>query len=351
MADLRFAMFGAHFWARFQLAAWYEFQGVKCVALYNRTVSKAEKLAREFGVPAVYGDAEELLQKEELDFVDICTDVFSHSRFVEMVAKRRLPLICQKPMGPSLAVAEGMVQTCREAGVPFYIHENWRWQTPIRQLKQVLNEGAIGTPFRARLTMVSGFPVFINEPALKDWEEFILWDMGTHILDVARFLFGEADRLYCQVHQVHGDIKGEDIATVMMHMGGKTTVISELGYAGNYLERERFPETFIFVEGDKGSAELCPDYWIRVTTKNGTHAKRYPPPNYWWADPDYLVVHSSIVPCIGNLLEALRGEGPAETTGEDNLKTIILTSAAYDSARSGKTIQFGTTQAGVPAAG
>jgi hypothetical protein len=88
-----------------------------------------------------------------------------------------------------------------------------------------------------------------------------------------------------------------------------------------------------------------------VTTKNGTHAKRYPPPNYWWADPDYLVVHSSIVPCIGNLLEALRGEGPAETTGEDNLKTIILTSAAYDSARSGKTIHFGTTQAGGPAAG
>ena len=351
MADLRFAMFGAHFWARFQLAAWCEFQGVKCVALYNRTVSKAEKLAREFGVPAVYGDAEELLQKEELDFVDICTDVFSHSRFVEMVAKRRLPLICQKPMGPSLAVAERMVQTCREAGVPFYIHENWRWQTPIRQLKQVLNEGAIGTPFRARLTMVSGFPVFINEPALKDWEEFVLWDMGTHTLDAARFLFGEADRLYCQVHQVHGDIKGEDIATVMMHMGGKTTVISELGYAENYLERERFPETFIFVEGDKGSAELCPDYWIRVTTKNGTHAKRYPPPNYWWADPNYLVVHSSIVPCIGNLLEALRGEGPAETTGEDNLKTIILTSAAYDSARSGKTIHFGTTQAGGPAAG
>lgn len=349
MAELRFAMFGAHFWARFQLAAWYEFPGAKCVALYNRTVSKAEKLAQEFGVPAVYGDAEELLAKEKLDFVDICTDVFSHQRFTEMVARHKLPIICQKPMGPSLAVARQMVKTCREAGVPLYIHENWRWQHPIRAFKRVLDEGSIGTPFRARLTMVSGFPVFTNEPALRDWEEFILWDMGTHILDVARFLFGEADRLYCQVHQIHSDIKGEDVATVMMQMGGKATVLCELGYAENYLERDRFPETVIFVEGDKGSAELAPDYWIRVTTREGTHSKRCPPPQFKWADPDYMVVHSSIVPCIGDLLRALKGEGPAETTGDDNLKTIILTSAAYDSARTGKTIDFTPVRKGAAA--
>jgi predicted dehydrogenase len=166
---------------------------------------------------------------------------------------------------------------------------------------------------------------------------------------VARFLFGEADRLYCQIHQVHRDIKGEDIATVMMQMGGKTTVICELGYAENYLEHDRFPETFMFVEGDKGSLELGPDFWIRVTTKDGTHCRRCPPPSFKWADPDYMVVHSSIVPCIENLLGALKGEGPAENTGDDNLKTIILTSAAYDSARSGRTIEFTSTEKAVAA--
>ncbi len=338
MAELRFAMFGAHFWARYQLAAWHEFPDAKCVALYNRTINKAERLAREFGVPAVYGDAEELLSKEQPDFVDICTDVVTHQRFTAMAAARGTPVICQKPMGPSLAVAREMVQTCHAAGIPFYVHENWRWQHPIRAFKKVLDEGSIGTPFRARLTMVSGFPVFINEPALRDWEEFILWDMGTHILDVARFLFGEADRLYCQVHRVHRDIKGEDVATVVMHMGGKTTVICELGYAENYLERERFPETSIFAEGDKGSAELAPDFWVRVTTQGGTQSWRCPPPSFGWADPDYQVVHASMVPCIGHLLQALKGGAPAETTGDDNLKTMILTSAAYESARSGQTV-------------
>ena len=350
MSELRFAMFGAHFWARYQLAAWHEFPDAKCVALYNRTVSKAEKLAREFGVPAVYGDAEELLSKEKLDFVDICTDMSTHYPFTAMVARRKLPVITQKAMAPSLAVARQMVEVCHQEGVPFFVHENWRWQHPIRTLKKALDSGSIGKPFRARLTMVSGYPVFINEPALKNLEEFILWDMGTHILDVARFLFGEADRLYCQTHRIHGDIKGEDIATIMLHMGGATTVTCELGYAESFLERDRFPETFIFVEGDKGSAELAPDYWIRVTTKDGTHSYRCPPPNFNWADPDYLVVHSSIVPCIGNLLGALKGEHVGETTGDDNLKTIILTSAAYDSARSGKAFEFAAPAESLPTA-
>ncbi len=75
------------------------------------------------------------------------------------------------------------------------------------------------------------------------------------------------------------------------------TVLCAMAYAGNALEHDRFPETYIFVEGARGSVELGPDYWIRVTTADGTHAKRYSPPCYLWADPAYDVVHASIVPC------------------------------------------------------
>jgi hypothetical protein len=49
-------------------------------------------------------------------------------------------------------------------------------------------------------------------------------------------------------------------------------------------------------------------------------------------DPSYHVVHSSIVPCNANFLQALRGKAAAETTGEDNVKTLRLVFAAYDSA-------------------
>jgi hypothetical protein len=65
-----------------------------------------------------------------------------------------------------------------------------------------------------------------------------------------------------------------------------------------------------------------------------------PPPRYAWADPAYDVVHASIVPCNADLLKALKGEGHAETTGEDNLKTVRLVFAAYDSAEKEQVIHL-----------
>jgi len=338
MQKLRCGMIGAGFWARFQLPGWYETGGVDCVAVYNRTRSRAEWLAARFQIPRVYDDAEEMLRKEQLEFVDIVTGVETHAPFVELAARHRLPVICQKPMAVSLAEAERMVAVCREAGVPLYINENWRWQTPIRALKQVLDSGVIGTPFRARIDMISGFPVFANQPFLKELEEFILTDLGSHTLDTARFLFGEARSLYCTTQQVHTDIRGEDCATILLNMDSGMSVVVEMAYAENHLERDRFPETAIFVEGNAGSAELALDHWIRVTTEEGTHIRRVPPPRYEWADPAYDVVHSSIVPCQANLLAALRGEGQAETSGEDNLKTVRLVFGCYESARTNQVV-------------
>ena len=340
MKPLRFAIFGAGFWANYQLPAWLESPGVECVAIYNRTLLKAEKLAERFGITGVYDDAEKLITSEELDFIDIITDVETHSGFVQLAAKHKLPVICQKPMATSLAEAEATVSACRRARVPFFVHENWRWQTPIRHLKKILKSGAIGRPFRARIDMISGFPVFKNQPFLRELKEFIIADLGSHTLDTARFLFGEATELYCHTARVHKDIKGEDVATIMMKMGHGATVTCNLAYAENFLEHDHFPETCFFVEGDKGSIEIGPDYWIRTTTEAGTHAQRYPPPRYAWADPAYDVVHASIVPCNADILGALRGKRRAETTGEDNLKTVRLVFGAYDSAAFGRPVRF-----------
>jgi D-apiose dehydrogenase len=339
MSHLRFAIFGAGFWANYQLAAWRELKGAECIAIYNRTPSKAEALAKKFDVPRTYSDPEELLRREKPDFIDIITDVDSHSPLVHLAAKHRTPAICQKPLAPTLAEAERMADACRQAGVSLLVHENWRWQTPIRQVKKLLAENAIGTPFRARIDMISGFPVFKNQPFLRDLPQFILTDLGTHILDVARFLFGEASSLHCHTQRIHPDIKGEDVATVLMKMGPhQTTVLCEMAYGENPLEREVFPQTLIFIEADKGSLELAPDYWVRLTAADGTHAKRYPPPRYPWANPAYDVVQASIVDCHANLLRALTGAAPAETTADDNLRTLRLVFAAYDSAAKDKIV-------------
>jgi predicted dehydrogenase len=343
--SLRFAVFGAGFWTRYQLSAWRELRGAECVAIYNRTTSKAEAIAHDFGIAMVYGDAEKLLREMKPDFVDNITEVGGHKPLSILCAKHRVPCICQKPMASSLVDARAMVAAFRRTKTPFFVHENWRWQTPMRALKGILESDVIGTPFRARLTMVSGFDCWSNQPALRDLEQFILTDLGTHILDVARVFFGEANSLYCRTQRTLAPVvKGENVATLLFSMGkAKTSVTLELGYAKTPLEpgvRECFPQTLAFIEGPRGSIELCADYIIRVTTAKGTQIRRYAPPRYAWANPAYDIAHASIVDCHRNLLSALQGKSRGETTGEDNLKTLELVFAAYDSARTGRVMHF-----------
>lgn len=123
----------------------------------------------------------------------------------------------------------------------------------------------------------------------------------------------------------------------------ETHVTVEMAYARTPLEpsaREVFPQTLAFIEGTRGSLELAANYVVRLTTAKGTQVTRHAPARYAWADPRYEVAQASIVPCCADLLGGLRGTGGGETTGEDNLKTLRLVFAAYDSARTGRAITF-----------
>jgi predicted dehydrogenase len=233
-----------------------------------------------------------------------------------------------------------MTEAFENEGVPLLVNENWRWQTAIRGVKNQLDNALVGRPFRARVDMISGFPVFRNQPFLKDLSQFILTDLGTHILDVCRFLFGEVRSVYCKTAKVHDDIAGEDVATVVLETYSGVTVVASMAYAENYLEDECFPQTRIFVEALHGSLELKSGYRIHVTTQDGTSELLAQPMHFSWADPAYDAVDSSIVPCQANLLRALTGTETAETTARDNLKTLRLVDASYESAQSGQAVLF-----------
>lgn len=339
MDELRFAVFGAGFWAGYQLAAWREIPGARCVAVYNRTRSKADELAARFGVQAVYDDPEELLTREQIDFVDIITDVGSHERLVKLAADHGRAAICQKPLAPTLAAAESMVSACRDAGVPLLVHENWRWQPQIRAFAETLARVDIGRRWRAHINYWSSFPCFTFQPFLKELEQFILTDIGTHILDTMRLLFGEAESVYALAHSVSAGIRGEDAVSALFRMRGGMTVYANMSYASR-VPGERFPETFITVEGEDASASLGRDFEISVVTRDHTVTTRHPPPYYPWADPRFGVAHASIVEANRHLLAGLRERKPVETTGTDNLETLRLVFACYESIRRGEVVRL-----------
>lgn len=339
MATLQFAIFGAGFWSGYQLPGWLETGLVECVAVCDPSREKAVALANRFGINAIFTSPEEVFANIQLDFIDICSPVETHAPLARMAADHGINVVCQKPLSTTLDDATALVEYCETKKVMLLVNENFRWQDPIRRLKKQMQEGNIGTLFRARVDYRSSFPVFDNQPFLKTLEQFIITDMGTHILDIARFLFGEATSLYCTTYRVHRDIQGEDVATVMLTMENSITVVVELSYA-TLREHDRFPETYIEIEGADGFLELAPDMWIRETTKQGTLAKREVLHHYEWANPAYDLIHTSIATCQTHLARALAGLEEAETSGRDNLATLELVFKAYESARTGQSIML-----------
>lgn len=345
MRELKFAMIGAGFWSQYQLAAWGEVPGARCVAICDPARDKASKLASEHGVPHVFQDLRELLDQHELDFVDIVSSIETHAPLASTAMQRGVAVICQKPLADSLDAARSLCQQSQELSVPLLVHENFRWQQPIRRLKAVIDSGELGELVRARIDYAHSFPVFDNQPALKLLDQFILADIGTHILDVSRFLFGEVQSLVCQTRQMRQDIRGEDVATVLQLNQNGLTVTCNMSYASHW-EFDCFPQSMVAVEGTRGGVSLGRDYQLTRFGDGQAKREQIIVDEYAWANPEYMLVHSSMVGCHRNLLAGLRGETPAETTGADNLRTLELVHACYDSAASGRVVRIAHTSGG-----
>ncbi len=340
---------GCGFWANYQTAGWLELPGVRVVAVCDADPAKAHALADKLGGVSVYANAHDLLDGERIDVLDVITSPDTHADLVMLAAARGVPVITQKPMANNLDTCRQLVDACERTGVPFFVHENFRWQAPIRALKAVLDSGEIGVPFKGRISFCSGFPVFDNQPFLAQIERFIIADVGSHTFDVARFLFGEPAQLFCRTQRINPRIRGEDVANTLIETASGLTCYVEMSYA-SVLEVDAFPETLIWVEGSAGSVELRQGFELRITTRSGltrsgltrscTRVEYARPPSYAWANPDYAVVHASIVACNRNILSALRNEGSAETTGTDNLQTVRMVHAAYESAQTGEVVTF-----------
>ena len=326
------ALIGCGFFARNHLHAWQQLPGVQIVALCDRDEARLAATAAEFGIARTYRDAEALLRDEQLDFVDIATTVASHRALVERAAAARVAAICQKPFAPTLADARAMVAACRTAGVPLMVHENFRWQTPIQAVRRVLDAGRIGRPFWGRVSFRSAFDVYGGQPYLATDPRFIIQDLGIHIIDIARFLFGEVETLSARTARVNPKIAGEDVATLLMHHEGGTTSIVDCSYA-TALPQELFPQTLIEIDGSAGTLRLGADYVLTVHARGGSSTQeRCEPPLHAWAQRPWHNIQDSVLNLQAHWLECLRHGTSPQTSGDDNLRTLALVEAAYDSA-------------------
>ena len=328
---LKGGLIGCGYFSHNHLNGWREVDGVEIVALCDRDAQTLGATAEQFGINKTYTDATTMLESESLDFVDVVTQVSSHRQLVELAASLGTHVICQKPFAPSVADARKMVIACLQADVKLMVHENFRWQRPMRALKEVISRGDIGSPFFARISFRSAWDVYTNQPYLATDERFIIYDLGIHLLDLARFFLGEVEQAYARTQRVNPDIRGEDVATIVLDMEHDRTCIVEASYA-SHLEHEVFPQTLIQIEGSEGSAILKKDYQLTTTSAGGVTHREVCPEIYDWNTSPGEAIQGSVVAIQRHWVECLREDIEPETSGSDNLRTLELVFGAYTSA-------------------
>ena len=292
-----------------------------------------------FGISKRYANAREMLQTEKPGFIDIATTVSSHLELVLLAAELKIPVICQKPFAKNLNDAKAMVQACETTSVPLMVHENFRWQSAIMKVKEVLQSGLIGKAFWGRISFRSAYDVFSGQPYLAKGERFIVEDLGIHALDVARFLLGDAKNVSARTTRVNPNIKGEDVATMLLDHGDGRTSVVDCSYASRR-ENEAFPETLIEIEGSLGSLQLSQGYKLSVTTGEGTTHRDVSPPLLPWATKPWHNIQESVALIQQHWVDCLKSGNEPATSGRENIKTFALVEAVYESAKTGKSVNL-----------
>ena len=330
---------GCGFFSRNHMHSWKDLaaEGADLVAVCDIDAAKAKAAAERFGVPHWYTDAAKMLRDRDLGLIDIVTRMDTHREIAALAFDHGVPAVVQKPFAPTWEDCVAIVEGAEKAGLFLAVHENFRFQTPLRKVKELLDSGLIGAPSWARIGFRTGYDIYAGQPYFYGEERFVILDLGIHVVDVARFLLGEVERVSCETQRRNPKVKAEDTATMLLrHTSGAVSVV-EATYETKKLP-DPFPETMVEIEGPRGAIVLKPGYRMEVTVDGQMTASEIDIPLLHWAKPPWHMVEESVFRACAHFLDCVNSGREAATSGRDNLKTFAICEAAYESAATGRAV-------------
>ena len=336
----RFAMIGTGFFAQNHLRAWAQIHEVELVATCDIDPEKAQSAAEQFGGRA-YTDARDLFENEKLDFVDIATTPPTHRKMVELAAAFGVAAICQKPLAWEMADARAMVDAMAAKNLPFMVHENFRFQSPMRHIKRLIDDGAIGRPFFGRMSFRTAHDVYSAQSWLIESERMIIVDVAVHLFDLARFFIGEPLTIFTSALRVNPRIKGEDVATILMQMPAATCIV-DASYETRS-DHNTYPQTFVTIEGTQGTITLGPDYHLQVISGDRVIDEDLVIPDHGWTSKPWNAIQDSVVNVQRQWVSCLESGVVTECSGEETLGLLDITLGAYESLTNGQVYQVGSS--------
>lgn len=170
---------------------------VEMVAFCDIIVERAEAAAKKFGKEdaKVYADYRDLLAREDIDVVHVCTPNSSHCEISVAALEAGKHVMCEKPMAMNYADARKMVEVSKATGKKLTIGYNTRYLKEYQLARRLIKNGVLGDIYyvRAKCMRRRGIPTW---GVFLDYEKQgggPMIDIGTHALDSAMYLMGNYD--------------------------------------------------------------------------------------------------------------------------------------------------------------
>jgi predicted dehydrogenase len=164
--------------------------------LCGRDAEAVQRAARQYGWEETATDWRKVVERPDVDVVDICTPGNLHSEVAVAAAQAGKVVFCEKPLANTLPEAEQMLAAVRQRGVLHMICHNYRRAPAVMLARQLIQEGQLGRLFHFRGTYLQDWIVDPKFPLVWRLDKTkagsgALGDLASHSIDLARFLVGE----------------------------------------------------------------------------------------------------------------------------------------------------------------
>lgn len=310
---------------------------IELAAVCDVELGIVDTTAKKYGVNG-YIKLEEMLRKEKLDLVALCTPSGLHANQTALAAKYGVNVMTEKPMATRWADGLRMVKACDEAAVRLFVVKQNRRNPTLQLLKRAIDEKRFGRIYMVHLNVFWTRPQEYYDSAKwrGTWEldGGAFMNQASHYVDLLDWLIGPIDRVQAMTATLARDIEVEDtgVLNVRWRSGALGSMaVTMLTYPRNF-------EGSMTILGENGTVHVG-----GVAVNEIKHWEFADERDY---DRDVLNANYETTSVYGfghplyykNVIDTLRGRTEAETDGREGLKSLEVLIAAYLSARDGKTI-------------
>jgi predicted dehydrogenase len=192
-------------------------------AIAGRDEQGVKQAAEKLGWESYETDWRRLIERDDIDVIDIVTPNNTHAEIAIAAAKAGKHVICEKPLALTLEQSLEMLEAVNKAGVVHMVCHNYRFAPAVQFAKQLIAQGKLGKIYHIRATFLQDWLMDPGFPLIWRLKKEIsgsgtLGDIGAHIIDLARFLVGEFSEV---IGMMETFIKKRLLGDMDLHLKGR----------------------------------------------------------------------------------------------------------------------------------